>query len=56
MNPGGTFTQFCAAKYKEVSALYRMKFDYNKSNEQFSLSVMSDYWFLKFVNLIRQTM
>ena len=44
-NPGETFTQFCAEKYKGF-----------ESYERFSLPVMSDDWFVKSVNLIRQTM
>ena len=41
-----TFTQFCAEKYEFFFILHRMKFDLVYQNyEQFSLPVMSDYWF-----------
>ena len=57
-NLGETFTQSCAAKYEGDGGLYFTALNLTKNNEsyeRFSLPVMSDYWFVKSVNPIRQT-
>ena len=59
MNPGERFTQFCAEKYEEVFCTlpHEIRLSITKVMNDIltcDVPVMSDYWFVMSVNLIRQ--